>query len=170
MHQPVIQEIFASQEVAYKTFFEEGLTNDEDNFRITPADAAAEPFPTQGRQDSFTLGAFIDGQLVGIVSFQREGANREKLRHKGLLFRMYVSSKVRGQGVGKLLVANLLQRVRQIADIEQVNLTVATHNQPAKNLYGQFGFRIFSSEQQAMKWKGKYFGEDQMALQLKNGA
>lgn len=153
--------------VPYKAFFKEGLINDEDNFRITPDDDAAEPFPTQARADSFTLGAFIDGYLAGIVSFQREGSNREKLRHKGLLFRMYVSGRVRGQGVGKLLVAALLERVRQIEDIEQINLTVATHNLPAKKLYERFGFRIFSSEPNAMKWKGQYFGEDQMVLKLK---
>jgi len=55
-------------------------------FRITPTDDLNAPFPTKDTEDSFTLGAFVGSELARIVSFERDGKDREKLRHKGILF------------------------------------------------------------------------------------
>jgi GNAT superfamily N-acetyltransferase len=162
-----IIEIKSDQIKQYKTFLTFGLVNDEENFRITPNDDLNAAFPTKDKVDSFTLGAFSDNQLAGIVSFARDGGDREKLRHKGILFRMYVYKHFRGQGIAKKLIQALLERVKQIADIEQINLTVISNNDNAKTLYEKFGFVTFGSESNAIKWKGKYFTEDQMTLKLK---
>ena len=83
---------------------------------------------------------------------------------------MYVSPDVRGRGVAKALIDELLHRVRQIDDIEQVNLTVISNNRTAKALYEKYGFQTFGSEVNAVKWNEKYFTEDQMALSLKHSA
>ena len=162
-----IAEITSDKIIAYKEFFTVGLLNDEENFRITPTDDLTAPFPTKDQEDSFTLGAYIDSQLAGIVSFARDGIDREKLRHKGVLFRMYVAEEFRGMGIGKILVKECIHRVKKINDIEQINLTVIANNANAKTLYEKFGFTTFSSEQNAIKWKGKYFTEDQMALKIR---
>ena len=148
-------------------FLTVGLLNDKENFRITPADDTKASFPTKDKDDSFTLGAYVGDLLTGIVSFGRDGNDREKLRHKGILFRMYVSKNFRGKGVAKKLIEELIDRVRKINDIEQINLTVIANNSNAKTLYEKFGFTTFGSEQNAIKWKGKYFTEDQMVLRLK---
>jgi ribosomal protein S18 acetylase RimI-like enzyme len=163
----IITEIKSDQVKLYKMFLNYGLINDEDNFRITPNDDLNAPFPTKDKSDSFTLGAFSDNDLVGVVSFARDGSDREKLRHKGILFRMYVSKDYRGQGIAKKLIEKLIERVRQVSDIEQINLTVIAHNDKAKKLYEKFGFVTFGSENEAIKWKGNYFTEDQMKLKLK---
>ncbi|MBF4472696.1 GNAT family N-acetyltransferase [Flavobacterium sp. HJJ] len=162
-----IIEIKSDQLKQYKTFLAFGLVNDEENFRITPNDDLNAPFPTKDKVDSFTLGAYSDNQLAGIVSFARDGGDREKLKHKGVLFRMYVSKHFRGQGIAKKLIQTLVERVNQIAGIEQINLTVIANNDNAKKLYEKFGFVTFGSESNAIKWKGKYFTEDQMTLKLK---
>jgi ribosomal protein S18 acetylase RimI-like enzyme len=80
---------------------------------------------------------------------------------------MYVSNQFRGKGIAKKLIEELLKRVEKIKDIEQINLTVISNNHNAKKLYEKFGFETFGSEYNAIKWKGKYFTEDQMTLQLK---
>src|SRR4051794_4156033 len=157
-----IIEIKSHQIEQYKTFLAYGLINDEENFRITPNDDLNAPFPTKDKVDNFTLGAYVDNILVGIVSFARDGADREKLRHKGVLFRMYVSKDFRGQGIATKLIEVLVERVRTVSDIEQINLTVISNNESAKKLYEKFGFVLFGSEQNAIKWKNKYFTEDQM--------
>jgi RimJ/RimL family protein N-acetyltransferase len=162
-----IIEIKAHQINEYRKFLTIGLTNDEEHFRITPADDFGKEFPTKDRNDSFTLGAYIDGELAGVVSFARDGIDREKLRHKGILFRMYVSKDFRGQGVAKKLIEELIHRVKEIRDIEQINLTVIANNTNAKTLYEKMGFVSFGSEANAVKWKGKYFTEDQMVLSIK---
>lgn len=162
-----ITEIKSDKIEQYKEFLTLGLINDEDSFRITPNDDANAPFPTKDSFDSFTLGAFFDNTLAGIVSFGRDGGDREKLRHKGILFRMYVSKDFRGRGIANKLIEQLVERVRAISDIEQINLTVISNNENAKKLYEKFGFTTFGSEQNAIKWKNKYFSEDQMVLKLR---
>lgn len=151
----------------YKAFFLTGLHQHRDCFRISPADEAAEPFPTQGTADSFTLGLLTDaGDLAGVVSFQREGQTRQKLRHKGLLFRMYVAQEFAGQGLGWRLVAEVIRRVREQTDIEQINLTVVATNLAAKRLYESLGFRSFALERHALKDGDAYYDEEQLVLFL----
>ena len=161
-----ILELRSAQAAEYKRFFMEGLIRDEESFRISPGDESNAPFPTEGRPDSFTLGAYLDGDLAGVVSFQREGRDREKLRHKGLLFRMYVRPEARGQGVGRALIGEVAARADRLGDIERINLTVIAENAGAKRLYERAGFTIFATEADAIKWKGKTFAENQMVLTL----
>ena len=113
MNKLLIVEIKSNQLQEYKQFLTVGLINDEENFRITPTDDLNGPFPTKNTKDSFTLGGYVNNTLVGVVSFTRDGADREKLRHKGILFRMYVSKNFRGQGVAKKLIEELLSRVKK---------------------------------------------------------
>jgi cyclohexyl-isocyanide hydratase len=161
-----IKEIQSKDLQEYKKFLLKGLIEDEANFRISPDDEKEAPFPTLDMVDSFTLGAFEDHHLAGIVSFQREGKDREKLRHKGLLFRMYVDPQFRGKGIAHLLIKALVERVERLEDIEQINLTVVSNNPVAKKLYEKFGFTSFAVEKNALKWKALYYTEEQMVLFL----
>lgn len=161
-----ILEITSDQLTAYKSFLTIGLINDEENFRITATDDLSTPFPTRDKEDSFTLGAYLNNQLAGVVSFAREGIDREKLRHKGLIFRMYVAKDFRGKGIAKMLLNECIERVKKMNDIEQINLTVIANNENAKALYEKIGFVTFGSEENAIKWKDKYFTEEQMVLKL----
>jgi ribosomal protein S18 acetylase RimI-like enzyme len=162
-----ILEIKSDQLTLYKQFLTTGLVEDEENFRITVSDDLLAPFPTNDKEDSFTLGAYLHNELVGVVSFTRDGFDREKLRHKGILFRMYVSKQYRGMGIARRLIEEVVLRSKRLKDIEQINLTVISNNENAKKLYEKLGFETFGSERNAIKWKDKYFGEDQMVLVLK---
>ena len=168
-----IVEITSENEFDYRKFFLQGLLEHQDFFRISPDDELrAAMFPTQNEPDSFTLGAISDDdsgedeKLLGVVSFEREGATREKLRHKGLLFRMYVAKTAAGRGIGKILIREVIDRARALGDIEQINLTVVGANERAKGLYASFGFQSFSVEKNAIKYKGRYFDEETMVLFL----
>ncbi|WP_423148247.1 GNAT family N-acetyltransferase [Rubrolithibacter danxiaensis] len=160
-------ELTINDQEKYKRFFIRGLLEHKDNFRMSANDEEQEAFPTKGTSDSFTLACVTaEGELAGVVSFEREGAKREKLRHKGLLFRMYVSADFAGQGIGKRLVQETIERAKK-TDIEQVNLTVVSSNTIAKNLYHKFNFKTFSVEERAMKDGNKYLTEEQMVLFIK---
>ena len=162
-----IKEIFSKQIEQYKMFLAIGLQSDEESLLITPKDNSNAPFPTKDRNDSFTLGAYAENVLAGVVSFARDGEDREKLRHKGILFTMYVSKEFRGHGIARELLEELIKRVKAISDIEQINLIVIANNSRAKQLYENFGFEKFGTEQNSIKWENKYFTEDQMVLRLK---
>lgn len=161
-----ITELTSEQEDIYKKLILKGLSEDADCFRITPADEESEPFPTTGQMDSFTFGAHHKGKLVGVASFKREGENRMKLRHKGLLFKIYVDAEYRQRGIAKQLIQKVISRAKKIDDLEQINLTVIPTNKHAKLLYEKFGFKTYASEEKAVKCDGKYFNEDQMKLML----
>ncbi|MEO6080521.1 MAG: GNAT family N-acetyltransferase [Steroidobacteraceae bacterium] len=162
-----VHEMKSSRIGEYRSFLGEGLARDEQHFRISPSDDAAAPFPTQDKEDSFTLAAYVDGALAGVVSFERDGKTREKLRHKGILFRMYVNGDFRGCGLGKRLIGEALSRAVRLGDIERINLTVVSDNAAAKALYESFGFATFGIEPNAIKWNGKYFAEVSMGLELR---
>lgn len=161
-----ITEIPAEHTEAYKKLVQYSLVHDHACFRISPNDALDIPFSVTKTDDLFTLGAYLDKELVGVVTFKREGADREKLRHKGVLSRMIVSEKHRGKGIAGKLIEVLIARARSIEGIEQINLTVIPTNARAKLLYERFGFETYASEKNAIKWKGQYYTEDQMVLFL----
>jgi ribosomal protein S18 acetylase RimI-like enzyme len=161
------REIKSNQLKEYKDFLGVGLLNDEDNFRITPLDDLNKAFPTRDADDSFTIGAYDKNELAGILSFARDGADIQKLRHKAVLFRMYVSPGFRGQGIAKRLTQLVIEKALLLNDLEQINLTVIANNEKAKILYENFGFVSYGREQKAIKWKDKYFDEESMSLRLR---
>ncbi len=150
----------------YYRFFLQGLRKHQDCFRTSPADETGVYFPTEGTDESFTLAALSEqNELMGVVSFERESAS--KMKHKGLLFRMYVADQFAGQGIGKHLIDATVARARSLPGLEQIYLTVIATNTRAKYLYQSFGFNVFSHEKNALKNPdGTYFHEEQMVLFL----
>jgi len=57
----------------------------------------------------FVLGAFLDGELVGMAGFFRE--KHLKARHKGRIWGVYVRVNYRRQGIGRALFSALLEKV-----------------------------------------------------------
>jgi ribosomal protein S18 acetylase RimI-like enzyme len=92
----------------------------------------------------FTLGAFEDDQLVGIVGFYRE--NALKVRHKGYLVSMYVRPEDRRRGVGRALLLAALERIRRLPDLDHVLLGVMETQTAAKCLYESLGFTVYGRE------------------------
>lgn len=118
----------------------------------------------QSPQDSFTFGAFEGPQLVGVVTLVKEKAL--KLRHRANIAAMYVTQEKRGNGIGKALITEAIQKAKSIAGIEQIYLTVVTTNEFAKRLYSSFSFEVFATQKKALKYNNTYFDEDYMVLFL----
>ena len=117
-----------------------------------------------GRDDNFVLGAFDESTLVGMVGFYRD--QRQKRRHKGWVWGMYVSRQVRGKGAGRALVSGLLDRTRALPELRCVLLTVATTQQAARGLYSSLGFRSIGIEPKALATNGEYIDEEHMVFEL----
>jgi len=160
-----IREITAEESAAFKDFFVQGLIDRADCFRITPRDLALQPFPTSNTKDSFTLGAFDEADnWLGTASFKREGIERERLRHQGLLFFMYVSGRSESKGIGSQLIDVILQKVKDQTDIEQIVLTLTGTNFRARKLYLSKGFEPYGYQKKAIKWNDGYLDEELMCL------
>jgi len=114
--------------------------------------------------NNFVVGAFIGAQLIGMAGFARN--LREKSRHKGLIWGVYVRPAFRGQGVARALLTTLVERARPQPGLEQILLTVAVDQTAARRLYQSLGFQVFGHERHALKVDGGYVDEDHMVLWL----
>ncbi|HSY99896.1 MAG TPA: GNAT family N-acetyltransferase [Terriglobales bacterium] len=128
----------------------------------TPDSVKARLAPRES--ESFVLGAFDDGGLVGMAGFFR--SPEEKSRHKARVWGVYVKAAHRGKGIGRALMEEILRRAQQRSDLEQVTLAVASGQAAARKLYLQLGFQIYGREPQALKVGEVYADEELMTLQL----
>lgn len=117
-----------------------------------------------GGLENFIFGAFDGRALVGAAGFWRE--SRDKRRHKGTVWGVYVSPRYRARGTGRAVMSALLDSVRQLPDLRCVYLTVTASNAPAKALYGSLGFRSFAVERKALMVDGVFHDEEHMVLEL----
>ncbi|KGR76166.1 GNAT family N-acetyltransferase [Ureibacillus sinduriensis] len=117
-------------------------------------------------EDRFVLGAFQeDGSLMGIVLLMRELDRKSK--HKATIYGMYTAPEVRGQGVGKALLIEIINRANDFDGVEQIHLQVIATNESAKKLYKSLGFETYGVEPRALKDGDRYFDEELMVLFLK---
>jgi ribosomal protein S18 acetylase RimI-like enzyme len=115
-------------------------------------------------ESNLHLGAFEAGNLIGMVTFLRDTGLKE--RHKGRIYGVYVSASHRGKGVGRALLATLLERAKREPSLEQILLAVATSQSAAKRLYRAFGFETYGTEPNALKVGAVYVDEDYMILRI----
>jgi ribosomal protein S18 acetylase RimI-like enzyme len=115
--------------------------------------------------DNFVLGAFSDGQLVGTAGFFRNQTVKRK--HKGRVWGMYVADAARGKGVGRALLAALVDRARQIPDLDEILLSVADGQTAAQKLYASFGFETYGRERNALRVGERSLDEHYMSLAIK---
>jgi ribosomal protein S18 acetylase RimI-like enzyme len=132
--------------------------------RATPVETIAGRF-RDAPASTLNLGAFENGNLVGAVTFMRETGLKE--RHKGRIYAVYVSASHRGKGVGRALLAKLLETARQDSSLEQILLGVATSQTAAIRLYRSLGFETFGTEPNAMKVGSNYVDAEHLILRIR---
>ena len=115
------------------------------------------------RADIF--GGFLDGRLMGVAGFAAQEGTKHA--HKGLLWGMYVRGAARKSGLGKKLVAAVLDQAR--GRVEMVQLAVVSENEAARRLYAAMGFVEYGHEKRALKQGGRYFDEVLMVKFLDEG-
>ena len=113
--------------------------------------------------NAFTLGAYRDGELIGMVGFYRDTLSA-KVRHKGHVWGTYVASERQGEGVGRRLMQELLARAARIDGLEQVHLDVVTGNEAARGLYASLGFETYGVEPNALIVDGERLDEAHMVF------
>ncbi|AFZ66586.1 GNAT family N-acetyltransferase [Deinococcus peraridilitoris] len=112
----------------------------------------------------FTLGAFVNQELVGTAGFVRFAGLKE--RHKAGVVAVYVTETARGRGLGKILMRELIDRAHACEGVEQLQLAVSVTQQPARALYRSLGFAPYGLEQRALKVGQEYVDEEHMVLWL----
>lgn len=143
----------------------EGLQRHPEAFGATHADEAAQPmaFFSDRLKNSAVFGGFEGTTLLGVAGLYF--LEQEKVRHKAVLYGMYVRDPARGTGLARQLVDAVLDHARQ--EVELVQLSVMTSNDAARRLYERCGFKLFGVEPRALKIAGRYLDEALMHKLLK---
>ncbi|MDT9719386.1 GNAT family N-acetyltransferase [Paenibacillus sp. ClWae2A] len=111
--------------------------------------------------DDYILGAYTtEGTLAGMMGFKRELGL--KLRHKGMIWGVYVAPPYRGSGLASRLLREVLDRGRHLEGIKQINLSVVTTNESARRLYERYGFEVYGIERNALEVYGQGYDEAHM--------
>jgi ribosomal protein S18 acetylase RimI-like enzyme len=141
------------------------FTESVDEHRKITVDELARRLSDAVANGNFVLGAFAQNQLVGMAGFfQRQGP---KVRHRGVIWGVYVQSQWRRRGAGRLLLLEVVRLARSIAGMEQIHLAVGTDQPAARSLYASLGFESYGRELHALKLGDVYVDEDLMLLRLK---
>ena len=135
-----------------------------DEHRTTSVETVAARLATAA-PDNFVLGAFLDGQLVGTAGFFRNATLKRK--HKGRVWGMYVADSARGQGIGKALLAALIERAKQLPDLDAILLSVASSQVAAQRLYTSLSFESYGFERAALRVGDHLIDEHYMQLNLR---
>jgi len=98
----------------------------------------------------FTFGAFVENNLIGIVSLQH--FVRPKVRHRAIVGGMYVVLEARGQGVGEALLDAVIKQARSLDSVQDVSLVVTVGNSSARTLYIAAGFVAWASSRATSMW------------------
>jgi ribosomal protein S18 acetylase RimI-like enzyme len=134
--------------------------------RTTPVETIAGRF-RDASPSTLYLGAFDGGRMTGMATLIREAGEKE--RHKARIYGVYVSPSHRGRGIGRALIARLLELARRDSSLEHVLLAVATSQTAARQLYRSSGFETYGTEPGALKVGSTYVDEDHMILRLGAG-
>lgn len=112
----------------------------------------------------FVLGAFLDEELVAVAGLARNRG--EKIRHKALVWGVFVKQSVRSRGIGRALMSALIIWACSLPGLEQLRLAVGADQAAAKKLYRSLGFQTFGRERRCMKVGNTYVAMEHMELLL----
>jgi ribosomal protein S18 acetylase RimI-like enzyme len=135
------------------------FTHDEEAGRTIPEIEAR----IQVTASQVVFGAFIDTKLVGIAGLRREVL--EQVRHKALLWGVFVSPDWRREGLARKLLSQATAHARA-RGVLQIHLCVNAENERARALYRSLGFKAYGLEPRALRVGDRYFDEEHMVLRL----
>lgn len=167
-HGIVVRKIQPHESLHYRSIRLACLRTAPDNFGSTYEEEMSNPklkFETyieQEHDECFMFGAFDNGNLIGIVGFER--VERQRARHRGEVVQMYVDAAYRGQNIGEQLLRGLIEQAFSVQGVEQLQLSVIARNHAAITLYEKIGFQAFGIQPRYFKIGKQYL--DQQFMQL----
>lgn len=142
---------------AFTASYEEAVATD-------PAELARR-IPAEG-EASVLFGLFVDGVLEGAAGFAIQPG--PKLRHKGLLWGVYVRPGWRGRGWAKALVGRVIEHARSRVAVLQAG--VMAGNNAARSTYLALGFEAYGLERAALRVNGVDIDEELLWMDFRTGA
>jgi ribosomal protein S18 acetylase RimI-like enzyme len=160
----VIRQLLPADAALYRAFRLAALAESPEAFGSDHATESAAPVENFAATlgGGYVAGAFLDGRLVATAGFRR--LDREKTRHRGDIWGVYVAPDARSAGVGRRVMEHLLAHAR--ARVQQVHLCVTAGNGAAIALYDRLGFVRYGTDPRALLVNGRYLDEYLMVLRF----
>lgn len=111
---------------------------------------------------NFMFGAFDGDRCVGLCGFVRE--DRTRTKHRGEIVQMFVHADYQGQGVGRELLQNVIQKAFETEEMEQIVLSLVASNVGAHTLYKRLGFLDYGLMPNYFKTETGYLNQRFMLL------
>lgn len=151
----------------YRALRLNGLRAHPEAFGASWEDEAGKSVPwfAERLERNAVWGGWLDGDpaLAGAAGLLVLEA--AKLRHKGVLWGMFVRPEARRTGLAEALARRVLEEAA--GAVEEVRLTVVASNASAVRLYARLGFREYGREPRALRVGDRYHDELLMALRLR---
>jgi len=112
---------------------------------------------------SVVFAAYVGTQIVGMIGLKQEEGPKDF--HKAFVWGFYVRPECRKHGVGRALIAALVDAANDI--VEQLTLTVVRQNTSAIALYEACGFVTYGIEPRSLKEAAGYSDEVMMVRFLR---
>ena len=160
-----VRRLDAHDVTSYRELRLEGLKSHPEAFISSWEDESDKPASwwTERLEMNSVFGGWIDNSpLLGLAGLRVHTA--AKLRHKGVLWGMYVRPGARGTGLAASLVQRVIEQAQPL--VEEICLTVVASNTAAHRLYRAAGFEQYGLERRALKVGDQYYDEVLMALPL----
>jgi ribosomal protein S18 acetylase RimI-like enzyme len=140
----------------------EALQNSPESFGSSYEEEISSSVEDCSAQKNDIFGAFIEEKLVATTGFII--LKMEKMKHRGVLFAIYVTPKHRGQGIASQLIETAINHAK--SRVIQLHLTCTTTNESALNLYQKHGFKTYGTEPRSLKIDDNFFDEYLMLLEF----
>jgi len=128
-----------------------------------PTVASVRKFLEAQTPESFLIGGFVGGSLVGTAGLHRSNGRRRHVADLG----MGVADNLNGRGIGTALLREVLDAADKWLDIKRIELTVFYDNERAVRLYERHGFEREGLHRAAAFRDGSYV--DVVAMARLNG-
>jgi RimJ/RimL family protein N-acetyltransferase len=153
---------------AFQKLRRQALDDSPRAFAETVAEHDAQPLESLAKRlvsspDHFVIGCFHREHLIGMAGLARHP--RTKLRHKALIWGVFVEPTFRNQGVARAILQEIIRRAKVIDELKQVNLNVASGT-AASRLYKSLGFEVYGHEPNSIRVDDSFVDEDLMVLRL----
>lgn len=102
-------------------------------------------------------------RLAGMTGVYTDKA--PKVAHIGTVWGVYVREEYRGRGIGESLIRACIDWSRA-RGLLVLRLGVAVGNDAAQRCYERCGFTVYGTEPAALRWEGKLYDENLMAIRL----
>ena len=153
-----VRRLTAEDAEAFRALRLEALERYPEAFQSTyesSADLPLDAYAQRLRQYA-VFGGLQDGELCGFVGFYR--LKNPKIKHKGILWGMYVKEEARGTGLADAIIETVTAHARD--RVEQLLLSIITNNERARRFYGKMGFEPYGLEPRALKIGDQYYDEE----------